>query len=361
MAQTLPDILIPSDDWVSINTLTSTAIGTYLTISNKSTRKVVLNENTTKPTASSTDGIVISSFKGAEPSGVVPDGSLEVWAKGLGGPAKLSVQSSSVVTSSVVPVEVSGRGSRGVPIFSLDQTTNPLAVPFLKERTTTSLSTDASKGDTQVSLTAAHGAVIGDILEMASLTILDLFVQARITNVVVNDITLDQPLNTDYATTDIAIVSTDNMLVNASLAVPQIFTILPLPTQQGDMVRIVLDIRGTNEMDFSSFGGDTALANGCLVRIRQSDGNFRNLFNFKSNGDFINQAFDHAFLQPKQGNTIKGFTSRITWGGQSKHGVVIRLDGAAGEELQVLIQDDLETAATNTMFRMIAQGHEVQA
>jgi hypothetical protein len=65
-------------------------------------------------------------------------------------------------------------------------------------------------------------------------------------------------------------------------------------------------------------------------------------------------------LQPKQGNTIKGFTSRLTWGGQSKHGVVIRLDGNLGEELQVLIQDDLVTASANTVFNMIAQGHEVQ-
>jgi hypothetical protein len=195
---------------------------------------------------------------------------------------------------------------------------------------------------------------------MASATIENVFVQARITNVAVNDITLDQPLNTDYTTSDVAIISTGNMLVNASLASPSLFTILPLPTQEGDIVRAVLDIRGTGEMDFSSFGSDAALTNGCVVRIKQADGNFRNLFNFKSNGDFIRQSFDHAFLQPKQGNTIKGFTSRITWGGQSKHGVVIRLDGNLGEELQVLIQDDLVTASANTVFNMIAQGHEVQ-
>jgi hypothetical protein len=245
-------------------------------------------------------------------------------------------------------------------MFALDQTTNPLSVELLQGRTTTSLAVNADKGDTEVTLTGGHGAVVGDTLEMASATVQDLFVQARITAVVVNDITIDQPLNTNYLTTDIAIISTGNMLVNASLAAPSLFTILPLPTQEGDIVRIVLDLRGTGDMDFSSFGSDGPLTNGCVLRIKQADGNFRNLFNFKSNGDFIRQSFDHAFLQPKQGNTIKGFTSRLTWGGQSKHGVVIRLDGSLGEELQVLIQDDLVTTSANTVFNMIAQGHEVQ-
>jgi hypothetical protein len=361
MAQTLPDIKAEADDWVSVNTLTSIPIGGYMTITNKSSRKVVLSEGITKPAASSRSGIVLSALSGNEPSGLVPAGSLEIWAKGLGGRVVLSVQQSSIVTSGVTPIEVSNRGSRGVPMFALDQTTNPLSVDLLQGRNTTSLAVNADKGDTEVTLTGGHGAVVGDTLEMASATVQDLFVQARITAVVVNDITIDQPLNTDYLTTDIAIISTGNMLVNASLAAPSLFTILPLPTQEGDIVRIVLDLRGTGDMDFSSFGSDDVLTNGCVVRIKQADGNFRNLFNFKSNGDFIRQAFDHSFLFPRKvGNTVKGFTSRLTWGGQSKHGVVIRLDGSLGEELQVLIQDDLVTGSANTVFTMVAQGHEVQ-
>jgi hypothetical protein len=361
MAQTLPDITANSDDWVSVNTLTSIPVGGYMTIANKSSRQVLLSESNTKPTAASISGIVLSPLSGKEPSGIVPEGSLEIWAKGLGGKAVLTVQQSSIVTSGVTPVEVSTRGSRGVPTFVLDQTTNPLAVELLQGRTTTSLAVNADKGDTIVTLTGGHGAVAGDTLEMASATIQDLFVQAKITDVNVDIITVDQPMNTDYLTTDIAIISTGNMLVNGSLASPELFTILPLPTQEGDIVRIVLDLRGTGDMDFSTFGSDDALTNGCVVRVKQADGNFRNLFNFKSNGDFIRQAFDHRFLFPRKvGNTIKGFTSRLTWGGQSKHGVVIRLDGSLGEELQVLVQDDLVTGSANTVFTMVAQGHEVQ-
>ena len=112
-------------------------------------------------------------------------------------------------------------------------------------------------------------------------------------------------------------------------------------------------------MDFTTFGSGPALTNGCVLRIKNPDGTFKNLFNFKSNSDFIEQGFDHAFLAPKTGNTFTGFTSRVTWGGQSKHGVVIRLDGTLGEELQLIIQDDL-IASGNTRFHLTAQGHEIQ-
>jgi hypothetical protein len=149
-------------------------------------------------------------------------------------------------------------------------------------------------------------------------------------------------------------------LVDGSVT-PAIFSILPLSTQAGDMVRIIMEIRGgaNQAMDFSKFGSDTALTNGCVVRINNGDGTFKNLFNFKSNGDFIEQGFDNAFLEPKGGNTITGFTARVTWGGQSKHGVVIRLDGALGEALEVVVQDDL-ASTNNTRFHLIAQGHELQ-
>jgi hypothetical protein len=361
MAKTLADITVTADDWVSLNTLTGFPVGTYMTVTNKSSREVVLFEDSVKPVADSVDGIILTPLVGKEPSGIVPDSSLEIWAKGLGGDAVLSVQHSSIVTSDVVPVEVSNRGSRGVPMFILDQTTPPLSIPLLKSRTLTTLSANANKGDTVVNLTAGHNAEVGDILELASATVENVFIQTAVTSLNVNALTIDQPLNVDYLTSDIAQISTRNMLANASLATPEIFTILPLPTQQGDIVRLTLDLRGSTDMDFGTFGSDDALANGCVVRIKQSDGNFRNLFNFKTNGDFIRQCFDHNFLLPRAvGNTIKGFTARLTWGGQSKHGVVIRLNGALDEELQVLVQDDLVTGSSNTVFAMTAQGHEIQ-
>ena len=258
------------------------------------------------------------------------------------------------------PIEVSNRGNRAVPVFIQDQTSPVLTVPFLQTRAPITLSADTvSDGvNTIINLTAGHGAVVGEVIELAENSTME-FMQADVIAVNVNAITLDQPVNRVYTTTNTtALRSTKDMLVDGSVT-PQIFSVLPLPDQSGDMVRIIIEIRGTDDMDFTTFGSELALTNGCVLRVNNGDGTYRNLFNFKSNSDFFEQGFDHAFSLPKQGNTIKGFTARVTWGGPSKHGVVIRVDGALLEAIELVIQDDL-TVGTNTRFHLTAQGHELQ-
>jgi hypothetical protein len=242
-------------------------------------------------------------------------------------------------------------------VFVQDQTTESLDVPLLFERTSTTVAVDTAIGDRTVDLTSAASASVGDILEMAEADSGN-FLQSRILSISVNEVTIDQPVNRVYKAGSVAVISTDDMLVDGSVT-PQVFSILPLPNQAGDMVRVLIDIRGSAAMDFSTFGSDPALTNGCVLRVKRKDGTFRNIFNWKNNGDFINRSLDHEFLV-NVGNNQRAFVSRTTFGGQSKRGVVIRLDGALGEELQVVIQDDLVTGSLNSEFRMIAQGHELQ-
>lgn len=256
--------------------------------------------------------------------------------------------------------ETSNRGVTGLGIFIQDQTSLPLAVPFLQEINTTALAVGAVAGARTVTLSPGHGATVGNIMELAQVGS-GVFLQSEVLNVAGDVLTIDQPINFPYTTTDLAVISTDDMIVDGSVT-PQIFSILPLPPQAGDMVRVIFEIQNVgNDMDFSTFGGDAPLVNGCVLRIKSSDGTFRNLMNFKNNGDIINQSYDHAFLNPRQGSSTRGFTARLTWGGQSKHGVVIRLDGSLGEELQLVVQDNLTSGASaNLIFKMRAQGHELQ-
>lgn len=258
--------------------------------------------------------------------------------------------------------ETSEQGNTALKIFIQDQTTPTLQVPFLQERAVVSLASDTAIGDRTVELAGGHGAVVGEILEMAVTGGAE-FMQSEILAVVSNTITVDQPVNRIYTTAGTtALRSTEDLLVDGS-SVPQIFSVLPLPSQSGDMVRIIIEMRGGSgdSLDFSTFGSGPALVNGCVLRVKNQDGTFKNLFNFKSNGDFIKQAYDHVFLEPRIGNTIGAFTSRLTWGGQSKHGVIIRLDGSLGQELQVVIQDNItEATHGNTLFNLMAQGHEIQ-
>lgn len=259
------------------------------------------------------------------------------------------------VTQGRVPVEVGSRGDIGQSVFINDQITPILSVPMLREINTTSLAVNAVVENKTVTLQPGHGAVPGNMLEVATVDT-GVFFQSEIISVNGDVIGLDQPINYPYLTSDIAVISNRDMNVNGSVT-PQVFSILPLPSQRGDIVRIIFEIQDDMDMDFTTFGGLAKLINGCVLRINNGDGTFRNVFNFKDNGDIISQSFDHLFLLPKQGGSIRGFTARLTWGGQSKHGVVIRLDGSIGESLELIIQDNLTLL---TRFRIIAQGHELQ-
>tara|TARA_R110002051_G_scaffold324424_2_gene421621 strand:+ start:21036 stop:21866 length:831 start_codon:yes stop_codon:yes gene_type:complete len=254
--------------------------------------------------------------------------------------------------------EVSNRGETGVSVFVQDQTLPILTVPFLQTRAPITLAADTVVNSNNITLVAGHGVLVGEVIELADTLTME-FMQADVIEVNVNVIKLDQPVNKIYTIANTtALRSTKDMIVNGSIT-QQIFSVLPLPSQSGDMVRVILELRGTDDMDFTTFGSDPELINGCVIRINNGDGTYRNLFNFKSNSDFFEQGFDHAFMLPKQGGATKGFASRVTWGGQSKHGVVIRVDGALGEAIELVIQDDL-TLGTNTRFHLTAQGHALQ-
>jgi len=261
----------------------------------------------------------------------------------------------------VSPLETSDRGGVGIPVFVQDQTTGILDVPLLNLLSTPTLAIDtvADGANRDITLTAGHGltvANIGNIVEIGDSTDGTAFMQSAITGVVGDVITLDSPINRVYTiAASIVAVSNEDMNVDGSVT-PVVYSVLPFTLQKGDMVRIIVEIRDNSPMDFETFGGIPALANGCVLRVNNGDGTYRNLYNFKSNGDMIEQGFDHDFFLNNGGN-IRGFTCRITWGGWSKHGAVIRLDGALNESLEFVIQDDLTGL---TRMHWTAQGSEVQ-
>lgn len=180
------------------------------------------------------------------------------------------------------------------------------------------------------------------------------FSQFTVLEVSTNTITVDSPFDRVYTTSGTYEHHTPDMTVDGSIT-PQIYFIKPAPGVKYDIVRIVIVIDDESNMDFSTFGSiDGGITNGCV--LRKKDGIYKNLFNWKTNGEFIARSFDFAF-QTNIGNNERSFTSRTTYGGQSKRGVVIRLDGDLGDELQVIIQDNL---TSQSRMIMIAQGHVVE-
>jgi hypothetical protein len=104
-------------------------------------------------------------------------------------------------------------------------------------------------------------------------------------------------------------------------------------------------------MDDSRFGGLPALTRGLVFRI--VNGFQRTIFCFKTNQDIKQFCYDVNYSSRAPSGYF-GFSSRITFGGQSKHGVVLRL--GAGDVLQWVVQDDLTGLDT---LKIAAEGHEV--
>lgn len=260
--------------------------------------------------------------------------------------------------------ETSERGNTAQKVYIQDQTTDSLDVPFLKTKFQTTLEVIATVGSRFITVPTGIGTSftanitnadgVGDIVELANG---ETFMQARVIGIVDDVIELEDQVNHAYVADTVVLVSSDNLLIDGSIT-PQIFSILPLPTQSGDLTRIILRMEATADQDSGTFGPLDALRVGVQVRKKRSNGDFKNIINFKTNGEFVAKCFDNNFL-PNNGNNVRLFVARLTWAGVSKHGVVQRLEGELGEELQVVISDNL-TGASFIRFTLAVQGHELQ-
>lgn len=266
---------------------------------------------------------------------------------------RVSIKQSSSQVGLTVPIETSNRGGIGVPIFDQDQTTEALDVPFLLNRGAFILDGDTARDTRFFDAEVGHNIVIDEIIELSDESA---FMQARVLDVISNTIEIDTLINHKYLSGGTGSRATDDMRVNGSVT-PQVFSILPLAGQAGDLTRVILRIESNAAMDYSKFGSLSALTNGCILRVKRENGDYRNQVNFKSNGDFIEKAYDNI-NQAKSGGGGFGFVSRLTYAGKSKHGVAIRVDGDLGEQWQIVIQDDLSSGLTK--LGVSAGGHELQ-
>ena len=275
----------------------------------------------------------------------------------------------------VSPIETTDRGGQGVAVFVQDQATEMLDLLFLQEKVTgLTLGADTVIDTRTLTLSVGHGLTTansaGHIIELAHVAD-NHFYQGEILSIAGDVVTVAPPMTNiyDIATTVIG-TGNPNMVQDTATGVaidgsvtPVIFTIKPLPSQSGDINRIVVATTSTNEGDLSTFGGAPALVVGMTLRVKRSDGTFKNLFTYKTNFDIAFHAagdMEPPFT-PKGGNTTHGIIARITFNGQDKHGVTVRLDGNIDEELQVIIFELMDkTASGNLTVKFLAEGSELQ-
>jgi len=246
------------------------------------------------------------------------------------------------------PIETNG----GVPVNIQDQTTSILDWNLTQHLNDVTLATDTTVDNDTITLEAGHGVVVGNWLEFFEGAY---FLQVEVKAVVTNTITLAMPIDQPF-TTGASVRRTQSDLAVDGSVTPVTFSFVPGGTNKYDIVRAILHIEHTSAGDDSLFGNLPALTNG--LYFRKKNAVYKNLFNAKDNGEFRHRAFDLEYGDSsKAGPGAYSTTSRRTFGGQNKNGVVIRVDPAQTEEIQAIVRDNLTTL---THLHIVIQGHIIQ-
>jgi hypothetical protein len=128
-----------------------------------------------------------------------------------------------------------------------------------------------------------------------------------------------------------------------------------------DITRIILQIQTSTAPELSDFGDiagglASAVDEGPIVLRHwvNAQGHFHNIARWYNNLDLMGWMFDLDLISGFGASGDKGLKGRMTFGGSSKHGVVIRLE--QNDYLEALIQDDLSDL---TSFKIMVQGHRI--
>lgn len=247
------------------------------------------------------------------------------------------------------PAEQNG----AIPVNIQDQHTNAFDLFFAQDvGSPTTLTADAAEHAYSISCTTGHGLIAGD-----GFVLRDPINQRGFTGEVVsiagdNTVNIDRPLTFSFpATSTIVQERTTDLNVNGAVT-RQTFSIGSPLTAELDITRFLIQMTTTDPALFDKFGDLTALTRGVQMRI-VNDTSF-NLWNAKTNADLANLMYDMTVYESAKSFQVNGLAGRMTYAGQNKHGVTLRIGG--GEAIECIIQDNLSGLLS---FKIIACGHIV--
>jgi hypothetical protein len=257
----------------------------------------------------------------------------------IGGPNKTPVV---VESNGGLAVNVQDQDTPPVDLFF----TNPIGVP-------TALTNAVAINDTSFDVDSVANISVGNYLGIFSGTSAEgRFLFAEVLTVVSNTVTIDTPIDFAFSAGDPVISTSREMNVNGAITA-QTFSVTNGSTSSVitiDITRIMFSMTLGTAGDDGKFGNITSLTNGIV--FRRTNGDIRNVFNVKNNGELRALCFDLTYPIRSGGGGDFGMGARYTFAGQDKHGVVLRLH--PGDSLDVIIQDDLTGLSS---YRMVAPGH----
>lgn len=251
-----------------------------------------------------------------------------------------------------------GRNPRDV--YIQDQTTPPFDLYFAQAQgAPTTLTIGTTIDDTTITVASVANIALGDYIGIFSgASGENRFYFGEVLGVSGLIVTLDTPLDFAFSAGDSVQSTTRDLNVAASRIAPQTFSVRGPGTGSPvsiDITRLLFSLITAAAGELQDFGD---IAGGLLngIVLRRNNGFITNIANIKTNRDLKNLAYDYtSFDAANPGQGEYGSATRYTFGGQDKHGVVIRL--SANESLDLIIQDDLSSLSS---FRIIGAGHQVE-
>jgi len=248
-------------------------------------------------------------------------------------------------------LKIADDGSQDINVQ--DQTTPVLILPMVQQLLLTTLAAHANKGDYSFEVVSATGLVANQHIRIINSNA-DRYYFGTILSVVSTTVNLDTPIDFDYIAGSEVTSSNINMAVDGD-PTPIIFTLrtgAPSIPSAVDITRMIFTCVTDGLVDLTKFGDLTALTRGMVFR-KVTPTVTTNIFNIKTNADLANIAYDftaYVATNPQQGKN--GFVCRLTFAGQNKMGVALRLE--QNDNLEVLIQDDIDGLA---LLEVILEGH----
>lgn len=225
-----------------------------------------------------------------------------------------------------------------------DSTTPIVIVKFNKVTNSTTLASEVGQDERVIEVVSATGISIGSYIILFN-PVIERFSFFFCTAVAGTTVTLDGWTDTTYPAGTYVDVATTDMTVDGS-STRQIFGLRGTGAPPGvdikvDITRIIVECHSTAVGDMGDFGDIAGgVANGLF--LRRHDGTFENIFNVKTNGELAGITMDwvpYTATNPNQG--VNGFVSRLTFSGQDKLGVVVRLP--VGEDLEFVLSDNFSS------------------
>lgn len=246
-----------------------------------------------------------------------------------------------------------GETNGGWPVNIQDQTTPPVLIPAHKVTVTTTLTATVTLDTNTCTVTSAASMTVGDMILFTSTTG-DRYMWAWITVIAGTTITISSYFDYAFESGQEVSACSTNLGVNGS-ATRQIFSLRAGEPAGGinltvDVTRIIIQMLTATAPVLSDFGDIAGgITNGILCR--KTDGTYQNIFTTRTNEEIQSLAYDMQ-LYSALGVTDNGLSARLTFAGQEKIGVALRISTA--EDLQFIVHDDLSSI---TDIRIMIQGH----